>query len=272
MAYWTLECALADGGLDIEHLAEVFCSRQIYGIGSAVREFRDHYGQGVRPWYRCAPQSAGNGALMRIAPVLIPHLETQTAGLWADAALAATLTHNDATSTAACVAWVHLLWSLLGMRHPPEPAWWTETFISVAGRLEGETVLSPRGGDYVGYRGPLWRFVEQHVERAFREELTAEAACNRWYSGAFLPETVPSALYILMRHGHDPEEAILRAVNDIWDNDTAAAIVGGAVGALHGAKALPAAWRRDLTGRTGADDDGRMQQLLESAARAFGPV
>ena len=50
------------------------------------------------------------------------------------------------------------------------------------------------------------------------------AACDSWYSGAYLLETVPSVLYILERHGHDPEEAIVRAVNDTKDNDTVAAI------------------------------------------------
>jgi ADP-ribosyl-[dinitrogen reductase] hydrolase len=37
-----------------------------------------------------------------------------------------------------------------------------------------------------------------------------------------------------MRHADDPEEAILRAVSDTKDNDTIGAIVGAAVGALHG--------------------------------------
>jgi len=53
--------------------------------------------------------------------------------------------------------------------------------------------------------------------------------CNGWYSGSYLLETVPSVLYILMRHGDDPQEAIVRAVND-----TNSAIAGAAVGALHG--------------------------------------
>jgi ADP-ribosylglycohydrolase len=57
---------------------------------------------------------------------------------------------------------------------------------------------------------------------------------RRWYSGAFLLETVPSVLYILERHGNDPEEAIIRAVNDTRDNKTVAAIVGAAVEAPHG--------------------------------------
>jgi ADP-ribosyl-[dinitrogen reductase] hydrolase len=73
---------------------------------------------------------------------------------------------------------------------------------------------------------------------------------NAWYSGAYLLETVPTVIYILMRHGHDPEEAIVRAVNDTKDNDTVAAIVGAAVGALHGRSGLPARWIDNLLGRT----------------------
>jgi ADP-ribosylglycohydrolase len=61
-----------------------------------------------------------------------------------------------------------------------------------------------------------------------------------------------------MRHGHDPEEAIVGTVNDTHDNDTVAAIVGAAVGALHGADALPHRWRGGLLGRTRFGDDGHV--------------
>jgi ADP-ribosylglycohydrolase len=91
-------------------------------------------------------------------------------------------------------------------------------------------------------------------------------ACESWYSGAFLLETVPSVLYVLARHAEDPEEAIVRAVNDTRDNDTAAAIVGAAVGALHGRRALPDRWQRNLLGRTREDDDGRVFELIEQAS------
>jgi ADP-ribosylglycohydrolase len=43
-----------------------------------------HAGQ---EWYRCGVQSAGNGALMRIASVLIPHLLSPSSDLWVEAAL-----------------------------------------------------------------------------------------------------------------------------------------------------------------------------------------
>ena len=95
------------------------------------------------------------------------------------------------------------------------------------------------------------------------------AACNSWYSGAYLLETVPSVLYILERHGHDPEEAIVRAVNDTKDNDTIAAIVGAAVGALHGLSRLPERWVRGLVGRTAEADDGEVFRLVARSQEVF---
>jgi ADP-ribosylglycohydrolase len=269
MAFWTLEQLMADGGLEPDHLAERFCAQRIFGIGSAVDQFRKRYRAGTRPWHACAADSAGNGALMRIAPILIPHLRTGTSALWADAAVAATLTHKQAASTSACVAWVSILWKLLGMESPPEPRWWIDAYVGVARQLEGDRVLHLRGGDYDGFHGPLWRFVEEHVWDAYERGLSTLDAANGWYSAAFVLETVSCALYILMRHGDDPEEALVRAANDTKDSDTVAAIVGAAIGALHGTARLPRRWVDGLTGRTGAHDDGCIFGLLSDARRVF---
>lgn len=81
---------------------------------------------------------------------------------------------------------------------------------------------------------------------------------------------MPCVLYIVACHAGDPEEAIIRAVNDTRDNDTVAAIVGAAVGALHGLRALPERWRRNLLGRTAGDDSGRVFELIDRARARFG--
>jgi ADP-ribosylglycohydrolase len=104
---------------------------------------------------------------------------------------------------------------------------------------------------------------------AVGRRLTVLAADRGWLSGAYLLETVPSALHILARHAGEPEEAIVRAVNDTKDNDTIAAIVGAAVGALHGKTALPARWIERLVGRTTASDDGRVFELIEQTRQQW---
>jgi ADP-ribosyl-[dinitrogen reductase] hydrolase len=103
------------------------------------------------------------------------------------------------------------------------------------------------------------------LRRALDDQLTVRDACDRWYSGAFLLETVPSALYILARQAGNPETAITRAVNDTKDNDTIAAIIGAAVGAPHGRFALPSRWVDGLLGRMAESDDGRVFELIAHA-------
>jgi hypothetical protein len=63
---------------------------------------------------------------------------------------------------------------------------------------------------------------------------------------------------------------VLRAVNDTWDNDTVGAIVGAVVGALHGRRGLPPEWIDGLLGRTGADDDGRVFELIAETRHSLG--
>lgn len=270
LAFWALEQMVADEGFNPEHVAARFCRDHIYGIGSAVRQFIANYKAGM-PWYQCGTKSAGNGALMRIAPMVIPHLRTGTPDLWGDTALSAMITHNDSASISACLSFVHMLWQLLQMETPPEPNWWLESYVETARDLEVDDTYSPRGGDFVAYRGAIWRFVEKHVGETYGKGLSTLEACNAWYSAAYLLETVPSVLYILMCHGDDLEEAIVRAVNDTKDNDTIAAIVGAAVGALHGKDAIPERWLSNLLGRTMEGDDGHIVELLEQARALWWP-
>jgi len=193
---------------------------------------------------------------MRIAPVLVPYLRQSSPSLWADAALAGMITHNDYASNAACEAFVYMLWQLLGMSSTPPPEWWLETYIDIASQLEGETSYTPRMPGF-HYSGPVWKFTRDKILRAREGRLSTIDPCNHWGSGAYLMETIPSVIYILETYGSDPEQVIVRAVNEIWDNDTVAAIVGAAVGALHGKTALPQRWLDGLLGRTGANDDGK---------------
>ena len=170
------------------------------------------------------------------------------------------------------LAFVRLLGDLLGRDTPPAPEWWLDRYLETARELELDRPYAPRGGAYPDFRGPLWRYVEEVVPPAWAEGLSVRDAGRRWYSGAYLLETVPSVLYVLMRHGEDPEEAIVRAVNDTKDNDTVAAIVGAAAGALHGRSRLPGRWVENLLGRTRAHDDGEAFRLLDAACARWVPA
>jgi len=267
LAFWTLESLLERGALDPEDLAARFSSRRIFGIGKSVRQFLHNREQGINPWYRCGAASAGNGALMRIAPIVLLHPDGPGPGLWLDTALASLVTHRDAASVASCVAFTDLLARLLRLPAPPTAGWIIGTFVDTVRQVCTDEPYRTHGGLPADWEGTFPNYLGRVLDEAAPRRWTTRQACDAWRSGAYLLETVPSVLWILAHYAHDPEEAIVRAVNDTWDNDTIAAITGAAVGALHGARALPAAWRAGLLGRTEASDDGVVFRLVEAAVR-----
>ena len=59
-------------------------------------------------------------------------------------------------------------------------------------------------------------------------------------------------------------------IADRWRRFNIAAIVGAAVGALHGKAAIPERWISNLSGRTSDRDDGRIFQILDQARKKWG--
>jgi ADP-ribosylglycohydrolase len=271
LAAWTIEQILDEGRLEPQLLGYRFSADRICGAGSTVREFLKKFKSGVS-WVGSGPVSAGNGALMRIAPVIIPYVRDPSIEMWADTLMAAHLTHNDDLSNSSCLAFVNILWLLVSRNSAPAKNWWINEWASTAAQVSTGQRYAARNGHPSGFEGTIPELLEQYVVPALGQDLPVDVACGIWHSGAYLLETVPSVLYILSRHGHDPRQAILEAVNNTRDNDTIAAIVGAAVGALHGASALPQEWIDGLLGRTRADDDHHLFQLLGRCAWRFGYV
>jgi len=247
----------------LTHLSEI----PITGIGGTVRGALNAWRGGVA-WPEAGQPSAGNGALMRVAPVLLPHLTGGGTGLWRDAVVAAAVTHNDPLAIGTVLAFVDLLNTFLQLDGPPEPTWILDRWAQVVRPFEPEIAYAPRGAAAV--QAPTWRAAQIDVRRALDGGLPTLTALNRWHSGAYLLETVPCVLLLLARYADDPEEAVVRAVNDTKDNDTIAAIVGAAMGALYGKAAWPSRWIEGLTGRLHGEDDGAVQRLLERAQARFG--
>jgi ADP-ribosylglycohydrolase len=267
LAFWTLESLLERGGLDPDDLSARFASREIFGLGKSMQQFLHNRAQGAESWYHYGAESAGNGALMRIAPLALLHPHGTSAALWLDVALASIVTHRDASSVASCVAFVDLLARLLRLPAPPTSDWIIGTFAATVRQVCTDQPYRARSGRFTDRDGSFPDYLEFVLDQASRHDWSTREACDAWSSGAYLLETVPSVLWILARHAHDPEEAIVRAVNDTHDNDTIATLVGAAVGALHGKDALPLAWQHGLLGRTTTDDNGRVFRLIEEAVR-----
>ena len=267
---WTIEQVLTDGTFNPERLSDLFSARKIFGIGSATRDFQKARRRGTS-WREAGQPSAGNAVLMRIAGHVATRGMIGGDALHPELVANAVLTHRDAFAVSSAVAFGELLRRLVLGDAPTSPSWWLDSYIEVAKQYEvgeGYRTRVPTG-PFAHWQGQPSDFIDGPVRDALRRGMSVEEAQSGWYSGAYLLETLPTVLLTLARHSKDAEQAMLVAVNDTRDNDTIAAIVGGAVGALHGEDALPRRWRDAMLWRTGVADDGAYLQLIDGAARLW---
>ncbi len=234
---WTddtaMALALADsllhcGALDEQDLLRRFlawhergeysCTGTCFDIGITTREalarFRrtgaDHPGP-------TDPRTAGNGSLMRLAPVAL-RFRHDRAALRDAAARQSRTTHGAAEAVDACIAFAELL----------------------ADAIEGhprEAVLRPRPG--APYAGAIGAIMAGSWRGKSRREIR---------SSGYVAHALEAALWCVAET-EDFRSAVLLAANLGEDADTTAAITGQLAGALHGASGIPAEWLARLAWR-----------------------
>jgi len=261
---WTLEQIIKDGSFNAENVTVSFTNKKVFGLPKTIKEFLISNNKPGKKWYEAASDSANSASMMRVSPLIIPHLKNKTGNLWIDTALCSIITNNDPAAIASCIALVNMILAAMDMDKAPDPVFWLDKFIETLKEFETDSAYKSRCPAYRDYNGPLSGFLDKAVRDAFNENLSVLEACAKWQSGPYLMETVPCVIYILMKHGDNFENAIVRAVNDTNDNDTIAAIVGSVMGALHGKSAIPERWIKNLSGRTGVSDDGRIFEIIKS--------
>ena len=186
-----------------------------FDIGMTVRQALSRFEKtGDRVCGSTDPMSAGNGSLMRLAPVAIHH-HADRARLRDVAARQSRTTHAAPEAVDACVLYAELLAD------------------AIEGRPRSE-VLAARPGDWAGAIATInagsWRgLVRPDVHASGYVAHSLEASL--WSVGS----TSGFA------------DAVLRAVNLGEDADTTGAITGQLAGALYGANSIPAAWMRRLS-------------------------
>lgn len=210
-------------------------SRGGVGAGAIMREEANAYAEQN-------PHSAGNGALMRTAPVALAHLDDR--GGLADAArLVAGLTHADPLAGDSCVLWCEAIRvAVLGGRFdvragldllPDERVDQWSAWLDAAGS-EPPKSFSPNG------------FTVTALQAAV---------------SAILQTPIPDAMPC--RHLQSALDTAIRVGND---TDTVAAIAGGLLGARWGASAVPWFWRRAVHGWP--ERDGRSSDSHDLVALA----
>ncbi|MBJ7338695.1 ADP-ribosylglycohydrolase family protein [Mycolicibacterium sp.] len=163
--------------------------------------------------------TAGNGALMRTAPVALAYLHDEDA-LVAAARQISALTHYDPDARDACVVWC------CAIRHAV-----------LTGELDVRVGLRHLDAE----SRATWS-KRLDVAEASRP---ADIANNGWVVAAL------QAAWSAISATNTVVDGLDAAVRAGDDTDTVAAIAGGLLGATHGASAIPSTWRRLLHGWPG---------------------
>jgi ADP-ribosylglycohydrolase len=195
-------------------------------------------------------RTAGNGSLMRTAPVALAYLDDEDA--MAEAARAVSgLTHADPDAGDACVLWCsairHAVLTAqldvrIGLRHID----WSRRKLWQA-RLDAAEAGRPSSFAHNGW-------VVSALQAAWSAIATTAVPTDDAAAGVFRVDHLRRALDAAVRSGND--------------TDTVAAIAGGLLGAAYGASAVPVRWRAMLHGWPGMTGRGLVE--LASAIQCRG--
>lgn len=224
------------GGFDPHDQMERYCrwwregylssTGACFDIGSTVRAALKRFEDTGEPFSGSAdPQSAGNGSLMRLAPVPIffandPEKAIEMAGE------SSRTTHGAPAAVDACR---YLAGLIVGAIHG----------------TSNDDLLSPFYAPIPGYweQHPLCPQIQEIAEGSFKRKSPPAIR-----GAGYVVKSLEAALWSF-HHGRDFREGCLLAANLGDDADTTAAIFGQIAGAFHGTAGIPEAWMERLYDR-----------------------
>jgi ADP-ribosyl-[dinitrogen reductase] hydrolase len=209
------------------------CIGHCFDIGMTVREALNRFENTRQPYCGSThPKSAGNGSIMRLAPVPLRWARSPQEAL-ANSAASSRTTHGTAAAVDACRYLGALLVgavlgidkaSLLAQRYTPVPNYWEEN--------------------------PLVPEIEEIAAGSFKSRQPPEIE-----STGYVVKTLEAALWAF-HHSESFEQGCRLAVNLGGDADTCGAVYGQLAGAFYGEQGIPRRWLNVLSHR----------QLIESLA------
>ena len=235
MALALADSLFADPGLDAADLMTRFvgwhrdgdysCTGTCFDIGITTRQALQRWQRSGDPYAGSTdPQSAGNGSLMRLAPVALRH--------WRDRAMLDTVarrqsrtTHAAPEAIEACALFADILAD------------------AIEGRRRSEVLRNrqvARAGAITPIAAGSWRGKSRAAVR----------------SSGYVAHSLEAALWCVGRTSSFAK-AVLLAANLGDDADTTAAITGQLAGALYGLSGIPADWVSKLAWQSRIEDVGR---------------
>jgi ADP-ribosyl-[dinitrogen reductase] hydrolase len=193
---------------------EYSCTGRCFDIGVTTRQALARFERDLDPYAGSDdPMSAGNGSLMRLAPVAVRHRRDRTR-LVDVAARQSRTTHAAPEAIAGCVAYAEMLAD------------------AISGMSAHEVLTAARRSD-----APA---IDAIVRGSWRGKLRRDIR-----SSGYVAHSLEAALWCVGRTSSFAA-AVLLAANLGDDADTTAAITGQLAGALYGASGIPEAWLQRL--------------------------
>lgn len=187
-----------------------------FGVGKTVAKAMARFLKTDEPFSGSTdPKSAGNGSIMRLAPVVMFHLNDRERAIYY-AGESSRTTHQAAEAIEACQLLAHILWTCIHRRKDK-----TNLFDAL------ETNLSSPA-------------LQALVERRYMAKLETEIV-----GSGYVVESLEAALWAF-ETTDSFENAILAAANLGDDSDTTAAVCGQIAGAYYGYSDIPEAWLQKL--------------------------
>ena len=257
MALCLAESLVARGGFDPVHQLETYvrwhrhghwsCKGRCFDIGNTTAQGLARFEQTHEPYPgRADARAAGNGSLMRLAPVPLffaPH----PADAVRYAALSSRTTHGAAECVDACRYMAGLIVGALDGR--PKAELLSPMFTPVEDLWQKEP-LAPK---VAAVAAGSFKFKEPPAVRG----------------SGYVVESLEAALWAFHRSDTFRDGALL-AVNLGDDADTTGAVYGQLAGAYYGEPGIPAEWRAVLAMRPKIEDMADRLYELAEAGRAGG--
>lgn len=197
-----------------------------FDIGNTTREALLTFHQTGDPFPGPTDENtAGNGSLMRLAPVPLFYHNDQEKGILLSGESSRT-THGNV----ACIDACRYLGALI---------------IGACNGISKDELLSPEFSPVEGYweRYPLCPEIEEVANGSFKNREPPEITGR-----TYVVKSLEAALWAFY-NGKDYQESVLLAVNLGRDADTTGAICGQLAGAYHGIEGIPDEWIQGLVRR-----------------------
>lgn len=222
-------------GFSVQTIAQNFCRwfnegywtpyNEVFDIGGSTSKAIFNLQEGVNPTEAGGTQEwdNGNGALMRILPLVFYHKTVNFAELINRTHQVSRITHGHIRSQIACGIYISVAVGLLEGLEPK------------AAYLQGLEKIRP-----VYNQPPFEREFNQHFSKIFSGKID-ELPENEIHGSGYVVHTLEASLWCLLTTS-SYAEAVLKAVNLGEDTDTTAAVTGGLAGIYYSYEAIPSEW------------------------------